>query len=77
MEVNGKHEEGYNIFIGGIPGLSGQIANEYASSVAAEDLLSVVEGLIGCWIKNRSDEQETFNLFANRFDFQSMTKHSG
>ena len=77
VDVNGKLEEGYNIFIGGKPGLSGQIAKEYASSVTVDALLPAVEGLIDCWIKNRSDQQETFYSFTSRYDAPSLRNLSG
>ena len=77
VDVNGKLEEGYNIFIGGGSGLSGQIAKEYANSVTVDALLPTVEGLIDCWIKNRSDEKESFCSFTNRFDAITLRKLSG
>mgnify|MGYP003337830396 CR=1 FL=1 len=47
---------------------------EYAKSIPADKIVTVIEKLIQCWVKNKAHEDEPFYEFANRYDIDDLKK---
>lgn len=65
--------EGYNVFVGGGSAATGEqaMAREYATAVAFDDLLPLVEKLLAGWLAHRR-EAESFHQFSRRHEVSTL-----
>jgi ferredoxin-nitrite reductase len=69
--------DGYNVVIGGGYGGDARIGREFAREIKAEDMPQFIERLLGAYIANRADANETFSQFAARHDDESLHRLAG
>lgn len=74
LNDDGDTAEGFHILVGGGSGGDAKIARELWRDVKSEDCPAAVERLLGTYLAHRADAAETFFVFANRLDTDTLRR---